>query len=82
MSDYLVKLYDLPPLFQFMEKVNNNGITIRRPIGPEKYAVIGGVGPVEFYKKLCGATLIEGSSPGIYKGMQKAKNWQSSKEPK
>jgi GNAT superfamily N-acetyltransferase len=30
------------------------------------YAVIGGVGPVEYYSKNVGATLIEGSSPGIY----------------
>ncbi len=31
------------------------------------YAIIGGVGPKEFYEKTVGATLIEGSSPGIYK---------------
>jgi GNAT superfamily N-acetyltransferase len=166
-ADYLVKLYDIPPIGNFMEKVNNNGITIRRPIGPEKYAVIewieenfnllwageaenaffkspksifiaiddernkmlgfacydatakgffgptgvakeargagiggallmaslysmrdegygyaiiGGVGPVEFYEKICGATLIEGSSPDIYKGMQRAKNWLPEKK--
>ena len=30
------------------------------------YAVIGGVGPREFYEKVCGATVIEGSDPGIY----------------
>jgi len=30
------------------------------------YAVIGGVGPAEYYAKAVGATLIEGSSPGIY----------------
>ncbi len=30
------------------------------------YAVIGGVGPREFYEKACGATVIEGSDPGIY----------------
>ena len=30
------------------------------------YAIIGGVGPVEYYAKTVGATLIEGSSPGIY----------------
>lgn len=30
------------------------------------YAVIGGVGPAEYYSKTVGATLIEGSSPGIY----------------
>ncbi|MFP4323580.1 MAG: GNAT family N-acetyltransferase [Anaerolineales bacterium] len=33
------------------------------------YAIIGGVGPVEFYQKTVGATLIEGSSPGIYRGL-------------
>ena len=31
--------------------------------------VIGSVGPAEFYKKICGATEIEGSSPGVYRGM-------------
>ncbi len=30
------------------------------------YAVIGGVGPAEYYSENVGATLIEGSSPGIY----------------
>ncbi|MFZ3046268.1 MAG: GNAT family N-acetyltransferase [Desulfatirhabdiaceae bacterium] len=30
------------------------------------YAIIGGVGPKDFYKKTVGATLIKGSSPGIY----------------
>jgi hypothetical protein len=30
------------------------------------YAIIGGVGPAEYYAKTVGATLIEGSSPGIY----------------
>ncbi|MGE5257917.1 MAG: GNAT family N-acetyltransferase [Hyphomicrobiales bacterium] len=30
------------------------------------YAIIGGVGPTEYYAKAVGATLIEGSSPGIY----------------
>jgi GNAT superfamily N-acetyltransferase len=33
------------------------------------YGIIGGVGPAEFYQKAVNATLIEGSSPGIYKGM-------------
>ncbi|MBI1802770.1 MAG: GNAT family N-acetyltransferase [Chloroflexi bacterium] len=33
------------------------------------YAIIGGVGPAELYQKAVGATLIEGSSPGIYRGM-------------
>lgn len=31
------------------------------------YAIIGGVGPQAFYAKTVGATLIPGSSPGIYK---------------
>lgn len=32
------------------------------------YAIIGGVGPIEFYRKTVGATVIEDSSPGIYRG--------------
>ncbi len=32
------------------------------------YAIIGGVGPVEYYEKVVGAVKIEGSTPGIYKG--------------
>ena len=35
------------------------------------YAIIGGVGPVEFYAKTVGAVVIEGSDPGIYQGMLK-----------
>jgi GNAT superfamily N-acetyltransferase len=30
------------------------------------YAIIGGVGPADFYTKVCGATLIPDSVPGIY----------------
>src|SRR5215204_1841230 len=30
------------------------------------YGIIGGVGPVEFYRKAVGAIEIEGSEPGIY----------------
>ncbi|WP_048645443.1 GNAT family N-acetyltransferase [Nitratireductor soli] len=33
------------------------------------YAVIGGAGPVDFYKRQCGAIEIPGSDPGIYGGM-------------
>lgn len=33
------------------------------------YAIIGGVGPAEFYQKTVGAIEIEGSTPGIYKGL-------------
>lgn len=35
------------------------------------YAIIGGVGPVEFYKKAVGAEVIEGSESGIYTHMLK-----------
>jgi len=31
------------------------------------YAIIGGVGPQEFYEKCVNAVLIEGSKPGLYK---------------
>jgi hypothetical protein len=30
------------------------------------YAIIGAVGPAEFYARVVGATVIEGSDPGIY----------------
>ncbi len=33
------------------------------------YAIIGAAGPTEFYAKAVGATAIEGSSPGVYRGM-------------
>ena len=33
------------------------------------YAAIGGVGPAEFYTKVCGAQIIEDSTPGVYAGM-------------
>lgn len=33
------------------------------------YAIIGGVGPEDFYRKTVGAVPIEGSTPGIYAGM-------------
>lgn len=33
------------------------------------YAVVGGVGPAEFYSKVAGATIIEDSTPGMYRGM-------------
>lgn len=33
------------------------------------YAIIGGVGPIDFYNKIVGATVIEDSTPGIYGGM-------------
>lgn len=33
------------------------------------YAIIGGVGPADFYKKAVGATDIEDSTPGIYEDL-------------
>jgi hypothetical protein len=33
------------------------------------YAIIGGVGPAEFYAKAVGAVLIDDSAPGIYQGL-------------
>lgn len=35
------------------------------------YAVIGNAGPKEYYSRTVGATVIEDSTPGIYKGMLK-----------
>lgn len=35
------------------------------------YAAIGGVGPAEFYTKVCGAVTIPDSTPGVYGGMIK-----------
>ena len=33
------------------------------------YAIIGAVGPVAFYEKIVGATVIEDSDPGVYRGV-------------
>ena len=33
------------------------------------YAIIGNPGPISFYAKTVNATIIEGSDPGIYRGM-------------
>ncbi|MFZ4814950.1 MAG: GNAT family N-acetyltransferase [Phototrophicaceae bacterium] len=33
------------------------------------YAIIGGVGPADFYEKVAGATLIPDSTPGVYRSM-------------
>ena len=33
------------------------------------YAIIGGVGPAKFYETTFNAKIIEGSDPGIYKGI-------------
>ena len=44
-------------LLAAMERIRNDGYG---------YAIIGGVGPAAFYAKAVGATVIRGSSPGIY----------------
>jgi GNAT superfamily N-acetyltransferase len=33
------------------------------------YAIIGGAGPVDFYTGACNATPIDGSWPGVYRGL-------------
>ena len=30
------------------------------------YAIIGSPGPIDFYARVCGATVIDGSDPGVY----------------
>jgi len=44
-------------LFKALEALRDDGYA---------YAVIGGVGPREFYEKACGAFEIPGSDPGIF----------------
>ena len=44
-------------LFKALEAMRDSGCA---------YAVIGGVGPREFYEKACGAIEIPGSDPGIF----------------
>lgn len=44
-------------LFKSLEALRETG---------HAYAIIGGVGPKEFYAKTCGAIEIPGSDPGIY----------------
>ena len=38
------------------------------------YAIIGGAGPVEFYTRECGATIIPDSVPGVYHDPLKKKS--------
>jgi hypothetical protein len=33
------------------------------------YAIVGGVGPADYYSKAVGAVPIEGSEPGVYRGL-------------
>jgi len=40
MPDLLVKLYDLPNTWDFVSQQSAIGVTIRKPIGPEKHVVI------------------------------------------
>jgi GNAT superfamily N-acetyltransferase len=40
MSDYLVRLYDLPPLQPIIEYQKTQGVDIRRSLTPEKFVVI------------------------------------------
>lgn len=40
MADLLVKLYDIPPSAPLLEKLREQGIEIRRALGPEKHAVV------------------------------------------
>ena len=44
-------------LFKALEAMRSEGYA---------YAVIGGVGPKEFYERACGAFEIPGSNPGVY----------------
>lgn len=45
------------------------------------YAIIGGAGPDDFYAKVCGATVIEGSDPGIYEQLYHEIARQQVKDP-
>jgi Acetyltransferase (GNAT) family len=42
------------------------------------YAIIGGVGPSDFYRKISGAVAIEGSSPAAYRNQLKKKRSKKS----
>ena len=39
------------------------------------YAIIGGVGPAAYYSKAVGAVPIEGSEPGVYRGLLDSKRF-------
>jgi GNAT superfamily N-acetyltransferase len=43
MADMLIKLYELEDDWQFLTKQQALGISIRKPIGPEKHGIIGWV---------------------------------------
>ncbi len=46
------------------------------------YAIIGGVGPDEFYAKVCGATIIEGSDASVYAQLYREIRARAANEPK
>ena len=39
-SDYLVKLYDMPPLNELVQKLNTDGFLIKNAIVPEKHTIV------------------------------------------
>ncbi len=43
MADMLVKLYELEDDWQFLAKQQTRGITLRKPMGPEKHGIISWV---------------------------------------
>jgi len=47
-------------LFACLEDMRNQGFG---------YAIIGGVGPADYYSRAVGAVPIEGSEPGVYRGL-------------
>ena len=46
------------------------------------YAIIGGVGPADFYAKVCGATIIEGSDVSVYARLYREMRARAASEPK
>jgi len=40
MSDMLVKLYNIPTDFSFLADMEKIGVIVRKPIGPEKHAIV------------------------------------------
>ncbi|MCB1234644.1 MAG: GNAT family N-acetyltransferase [Verrucomicrobiae bacterium] len=43
MSDLLVKLYELPDPAPFLERAASHGVEVRRPLAPDRYAVVNWV---------------------------------------
>jgi GNAT superfamily N-acetyltransferase len=41
------------------------------------YAIVGGVGPTAYYSKTVGAITIEGSEPGVYRGLLDSARFES-----